>query len=247
MGMKEGKGVKKASPSIKGALEPRVIPKKVKTRIKNAALIDLRRKQIVEGALKVFTVKGFHSSTVREIAEAAGLTMGSLYNYIRSKEDIVYIVYEHVTRFLREDIQRAIAGAGDPEQRLKAALAQNLKTVYQYQDEIMFLYKESASLDRESLYTVLAEETEYIELFEGLLRDYFKFVGQRVDETRLRVAADLISYIPVIMTFRRWSLRRRFDSVDVVMNHILDFVLHGIEFIPLGRGESKWRSPKRRS
>ena len=60
--------------------------KEVKTRIKNARLIDLRRRQIVEGALRVFTAKGFHASTVREIAEEAGLTMGSLYNYVSSKE-----------------------------------------------------------------------------------------------------------------------------------------------------------------
>ena len=204
--------------------------KEVKTKIKNANLIDLRRKQIIKGAIKVFIAKGFHNATVREIAEEAGLTMGSLYNYINTKQDIVYIVYDYITKVLREDMKEAIVGVKDPKERLKAALRQNLNAVYKNQDIIMFLYRESASLDKESLYTVLARETKYIELFEDILREYFK--GREVSESRLRLSADLLSYIPVIVTFRRWSLRRRFDSMDTVLEGILDFVLHGIEVIP---------------
>lgn len=204
--------------------------KEVKTRIKNANLIDLRRKQIIKGAIKVFVAKGFHNATVREIAEEAGLTMGSLYNYINTKQDIIYIVYDYITKVLREDMKEAIVGVKDPKERLKAALRQNLNAVYKNQDIIMFLYRESASLDKESLYTVLARETKYIELFEDILREYFK--GKEVSESRLRLSADLLSYIPVIVTFRRWSLRRRFDSMDTVLEGIVDFVLHGIEVIP---------------
>jgi AcrR family transcriptional regulator len=204
--------------------------KQVKTRIKNERLIDLRRHQIIEGAIRAFTTKGFHNATVREIADAAGLTMGSLYNYIRSKEDIIYIVYDYITDVLREEMREAIADVSDPKERLKAALHQNLNSVYQHQDVVMFIYKASAFLDRESLHEVLARETEYIELFENLLRDYFGDI--KVDEDRLKVAADLLTYIPVIMTFRRWSLRRRFESMDTVMQDIHDFVLHGVEFIP---------------
>lgn len=219
--------------------------KTVKTKIKNPSLIDRRRKQIIDAGMRVFTAKGFHKGTVREIAGKAGLTMGSLYNYIRSKEDIIFIVYDYITRVLRDDMRKAIEGIEDPGDRLKAALWQNLKAVNEHQDIIMFVYKESSSLDKESLHSVLSRETEYIELFEELLRAYFK--GQHVDETKIRVAADLLSYIPVIVTFRRWSLRRRFDSIDTVMNHILDFVLEGIEFIPLKKGEGQWKGPRKKT
>lgn len=206
--------------------------KKVETRIKNVDLVEQRRQQIIQGAIKIFSAKGFHSATVREIAEEAGLTMGTLYNYVNSKEDIIYIVYDYISEALRQEVRDAIDGISEPKERLKAALRQNLKSVYQHQDVIMFIYKASSFLDRESLHEVLGRETEYIELFEDLLRGYFR--GKNVEEYRLRLAADLLTYIPVMMTFRRWSLRRRFDSMDEMMKHILDFVLHGIEFIPEG-------------
>ena len=214
--------------------------KKVETKIKNVDLVEQRRQQIIQGAIKIFSAKGFHSATVREIAEEAGLTMGTLYNYINRKEDIIYIVYDYISEALRQEVRDAIDGISEPKERLKAALRQNLKSIHQQQDVIMFIYKASSFLDRESLHGVLARETEYIELFEDLLRGYFR--GKKVDENRLRLAADLLTYIPVMMTFRRWSLRRRFDSMDEVMKHILDFVLHGIEFMPFNKGERKHES-----
>ncbi len=236
---------------IEGLIMPR--PKKkeiiklfkkkvVKTRIKNPRLIDLRRKQIIEGAMRVFSAKGFHGATVREIAEEAGLTMGSLYNYINSKEDIVYIVYDYITGILRHAVNEAISDISNPKERLKAALRQNLTSIYQHQDIIMFIYKASTYLDRESLHEVLARETEYIELFENLLRGYFE--GEKVDENRLRLAADLLTYIPVIMTFRRWSLRRRYVSMETVMKEILNFVLHGIDFISKEESQVSLRERK---
>jgi len=202
--------------------------KRIETKIKNPDRINLRRKQIINGAIDVFTAKGFHNATVREIAQAAGITEGTLYNYIRSKEDIIYIVYDYISKILRKDIEAALAEIQDPKERLKVALLQNLKAVDQHQDIIMFMYKESGALDKESLYTVLAKETEYIEMFEELLKDYF--ADRNVDETKIKISADLLSYLPVIITYRRWSLKRRFDSIESVIDGIVDFILHGIEF-----------------
>ncbi|MBT4087891.1 MAG: TetR/AcrR family transcriptional regulator [Deltaproteobacteria bacterium] len=210
-------------------LSKQISKKEVKTKIKNPSLIDKRRKQIIEGALTVFKEKGFHSATVKEIAEKSGLTEGTLYNYIHSKQDIVYFVFDYVTNILREETQKGIADIKDPQERLHTALRQNLSAIDKLKDRIMFLYRESASLDKESLYVTLQRETEYIEFFEDLLRGYFK--GKTVNENRLRIAADLLTYIPIIVTFRRWSLKRRVDSMDIAIQGILDFILCGIEFV----------------
>ncbi len=204
--------------------------KKVETKIKNPERVQRRRKQIIKGAIKVFSEKGYHNAKTKEIAEASGVTEGTLYNYIRSKEDITYMVYDYITGILSDDLMKAIKGEKDPEKRLKAALLQNMKSIDQHQDIIMFMYKESSSLDNPSLYTILTRETEYIEIFENLLRDYFKETPH--DENNLKLAADLLAYIPVILTLRRWSLKRRFDSMETVIQGILDFVMHGIAFIP---------------
>ena len=204
--------------------------KEVKTKIKNPERIQRRRKQIIEGAIKVFSEKGYHKAKTKEIAEASGVTEGTLYNYIRSKEDITFIVYDYITGILRDELMAAIEGVKDPKKRLEAALLQNMNTIDRNQDIVMFIYKESSSLDKPSLYTILTKEVEYIDIFQNLLRDYFK--GTTYDENNLKLAADLLVYIPVILALRRWSLKRRFESIETVIQGILDFVLHGIAFIP---------------
>jgi len=203
--------------------------KEIKTKIKDSRRVDLRRNQIVKGAIKVFTIKGFYNSTVREIADAAGMTEGTLYNYIRCKEDIIYIVYDYTTRILQEELNEAIANIKDPEKRLNAALVQTLNSVDKYQDLVMFLYRESGSLKKEDLYSILAKENAYIELFEQLLKDYFK--GKKINLIRTKICADILTYLPVIISFRRWSLNRRIESMHIVTKEIVNFILHGIEYI----------------
>jgi AcrR family transcriptional regulator len=203
--------------------------KEVHANIKNARLVDLRRKQIIEGAMQVFSAKGFHGATVREIADAAGLTMGTMYNYVRSKEDILYIVYDFMTTILTEGLKKAIDETEDPREKVSAALRHNMELIYQYRDVIMFLYREAGNYDRESVHTVLAQETKYIEVFEELLRQ--RFASRKIDESRLKMAADILSYLNVILVLRGWSLRRRHKSMDDVVDGILEFVEHAIEIV----------------
>ena len=203
--------------------------KEVQANIKNARLVDLRRKQIIEGAMQVFAAKGFHGASVREIAEAAGLTMGTMYNYVRSKEDILYIVYDFMTTILTEGLKKAIEDTKDPREKVRAALKHNMELIYQYRDVIMFLYREAGNYDKESVRTVLAQETRYIQVFEELLRQ--RFAGRKINETRLMLAADIMSYLNVVLVLRGWSLRRRHKSMDDVVDGILEFVEHAIEIV----------------
>lgn len=49
-----------------------------------------RRKKILDAALVVFAKKGYHSSTIAAIAKTAGMSQGLLYNYFKSKEDVLH-------------------------------------------------------------------------------------------------------------------------------------------------------------
>ncbi len=63
-----------------------------------AALEDTRRTQILEAAAGVFARKGFDRATVMEIAQAAHLSEGSLYNYFRSKEELLIHIPQQLVR-----------------------------------------------------------------------------------------------------------------------------------------------------
>ena len=69
--------------------EHRTRTRDVPTQVKNPDLVEKRRRQIVEAAAKLFIDQGFHKTTTRQIARAAGFSIGSLYEYVTSKEDVL--------------------------------------------------------------------------------------------------------------------------------------------------------------
>ena len=70
----------------------------VESNIKDNGLIKQRRENIIRAASKVFIEKGYHPATIRDICKASGLGPGTLYNYVRKKEDILYLIYSKYRR-----------------------------------------------------------------------------------------------------------------------------------------------------
>ena len=70
--------------------------RQVKSSVKDESLIEKRREQMIRGAVKLFKEKGFHRTTTREIAKEAGFSIGTLYEYIRTKEDVLYLVCDSI-------------------------------------------------------------------------------------------------------------------------------------------------------
>ena len=68
----------------------------IPTQVKDPDLVKRRRRRIADAAVQLFIEKGFHKTTTRQIARASGSSIGSLYEYFASKEDILYMVCESI-------------------------------------------------------------------------------------------------------------------------------------------------------
>jgi AcrR family transcriptional regulator len=62
-------------------------------------LIAARRNQILDAAAKIFAEKGFHRATTKEIAQAAGVSEGTIYNYFANKGDLVIGIITRLAKF----------------------------------------------------------------------------------------------------------------------------------------------------
>ena len=59
-------------------------------------LIAARRSQILEAAARVFSEKGFHRATIRDVAEAAGIADGTIYNYFENKDALLLRILDRL-------------------------------------------------------------------------------------------------------------------------------------------------------
>ena len=137
----------------------------------NADLVADRRAHIASAAARVFRAKGFHNATIRDVAIAAGLSQGSLYNYVRSKDDILYLVHQDLTAGYAADVEDAIAGIAEPRARLRAALAAFTHAMAERHADIALIYQETHALGDESRRAVLAQTNGFIQRFEQLIAD----------------------------------------------------------------------------
>jgi AcrR family transcriptional regulator len=80
-----------------------------------------KKRQIVEAATQVFAGKGYAAARVIEVAEAAGVGKGTIYEYFRSKEDLFFAVYEDMMADTDSRISVTIATvSGSAADRLRA-------------------------------------------------------------------------------------------------------------------------------
>ncbi|MEW8985497.1 MAG: TetR/AcrR family transcriptional regulator, partial [Bacillus sp. (in: firmicutes)] len=80
--------------------------REVHASVKDEQLVVKRRDQMIKGAVALFKEKGFHRTTTREIAKASGFSIGTLYEYIRTKEDVLYLVCDHIYDEVQERLQK---------------------------------------------------------------------------------------------------------------------------------------------
>lgn len=216
---------------------------RVAANIKDQDLVRERRQRLVRAALAVFTRKGYHRTTVREIGREAGFTQGTIYNYVRSKGDILYLVCDAKIRAHQAAIAQAVEGIADPVARLAAALRAFIDTIDAHQDTILLVYRESHALDRRSLHAVLARMAEFIEMFERLLGEAARKRQLRVGHRRL--VANIVTFLPVIIAMRRWDLRGRVPP-EALKRELTGFMLRGLSAVGLGgngRPPRRWGRP----
>jgi AcrR family transcriptional regulator len=92
-------------------------------------LIEARRNQILDAAAAVFAEKGFHRATTKEIAETAGVSEGTIYNYFGSKADLLIGIMTRLAELENLDQELTDALQSDARDFLVTIFRQRMGTV----------------------------------------------------------------------------------------------------------------------
>lgn len=85
-------------------------------------IIELRRKHILDAAAKVFAAKGFHPTTIRDIAKEAGIADGTIYNYFENKTALLFGIIDLLTANAKQEASQITLDTTDLHTFLKAYL-----------------------------------------------------------------------------------------------------------------------------
>ncbi|WP_077602287.1 TetR/AcrR family transcriptional regulator [Oceanobacillus sojae] len=185
----------------------------IRSSVKDQELVMRRRKQIIEGAMRLFKEKGFHRTTTREIAKESGFSIGTLYEYIRTKEDVLFLVCEFVHDQVRDQLSATISVDNPSDESLRQAIRQYLYFMDTIQPEILMLYQETKSLNKEKRKFVLEQERKVVGMMEDLLAVCLQ---DKLSSKEIYFLANNIVVSGHMWCFRRWMIQKEFTIDEYV-------------------------------
>ncbi|MFC0525206.1 TetR/AcrR family transcriptional regulator [Pontibacillus salicampi] len=198
--------------------------KKVPSSIKDEKLIKMRRDQMIKGAVALFKEKGFHKTTTREIAKASGFSIGTLYEYIRTKEDVLFLVCDYIYERVKERMEQIIDRERNGNHSLQGAITAYFILMDDMQDEVVVMYQEVKSLSRDALDYVLQKERDMLKLLEQVIQHSCAGALSAQDIT---LVANNIFVQGQMWGFRRWMLQKDF-SLEAYTERQMHFLFQGL-------------------
>ncbi|MES1941607.1 TetR family transcriptional regulator [Salinisphaera sp. T5B8] len=140
----------------------------IAVRSAEAATDNLTR--IIEATLRLANRKGFAAMTLRELARESGLSLGGLYAYIGSKDELARLIQSWVSRTLRRVMAHVLEDIHDSHARLASAIEAHLLTTEALREWFFFLYMEAHHLAADERRQAVAAERNSEQIFADIIR-----------------------------------------------------------------------------
>jgi len=189
-------------------------PEHVESLVSDQRLVAERRGQIVRAAAKLFSERGYYTTTIHEIAREAGISTGLVYQYVRDKDDLLLLALKLVLDTYEQEIPRQLEGVAHPVARLCTALRTYCTVVDRLRDATVLTYRSTKSLRADRRALIKEGETRTNRLLEGCIRACIESGYMRA------MNEHLLAYLHVMFchawALKHWALRDRYSLEQYV-------------------------------
>jgi TetR/AcrR family transcriptional regulator, cholesterol catabolism regulator len=142
--------------------------------------VGARRNELTRQAARLFAEKGYHGTSIGDLAEAMGVQKGSLYAHIDSKADLLWDVARGGAAAFHAALDEVPDNAR-PTEKIRLAVRAHLRVVAEQLDVATVFIREWRYLEGERRDEFLAERRRYEERFRALFREGRELGGLRTD------------------------------------------------------------------
>jgi TetR/AcrR family transcriptional regulator, cholesterol catabolism regulator len=163
---------------------------------------EIRREEITRAARDLFSRKGFHGTSVPDIARAAGISTGLIYYIFPSKDDILLACCEEVAT-LHLDFFKQTVEIANPLERFDFIVRELYKDLDNSSKRILIMYRDSSILPREVRQNILAMIKNLDKHFLALFEE-----GQRAGVFRTDIPEPRVLAANVLGLGHLWALQK---------------------------------------
>jgi AcrR family transcriptional regulator len=177
--------------------------------IKDGNALQAGRERLLAGAKECFVRKGYGGTVVGEIADAAGISIGSFYKYVRSKEDLLWLLAEEVSSKVQTAIAVSLDEASEsPIDRLLAATTALIRVSAGNQAITETFYLEYKHMPDKCKKRVREHDASLVSMFAELIEDGVRAGDFTCDNPRFVAVA-------IEMMATEWVLKRKLVGLDL--------------------------------
>ena len=121
-------------------------------------------------AAELFSKKGYHLTSIRDIAEALDVKAGSLYYYITAKDDLLFDIVDKALDRLIAPVQGIMASNLSPTEKLRQAIASHVVLACSLSNETNIIIREIGNLPLERAAVIRDKRRSYERMFQSILR-----------------------------------------------------------------------------
>ncbi|MCY3928926.1 MAG: TetR/AcrR family transcriptional regulator [Acidobacteria bacterium] len=172
-----------------------------------------RRAEIYRNAARIFHRKGYHATSINDIAAAVGLTKAGLYYYIKGKQDLLFAIMSFAMDQLDEQVIEPARRVRDPQVRLETIVACHARLITQDSSALTILVNELEGLLPDDRTDIIGRQRDYVDFIAdtlAALRDEGKVIG--LDPT-----VGAFSLVGMVLWISRWyRADGRLEAEEVV-------------------------------
>jgi AcrR family transcriptional regulator len=183
--------------------------------------------RIIEAVLRLSAHKGFHETTLRDLAEASGLSMGGLYSYFSNKNVLLVMILTEVATTAEATLRDAPeAVTADPVLHLRWLIATHIRLTERMQPWFVFAYMEAKGFPAPARRIATASELATEQIFADVLAEGAASGRFRIDDVLLTAA--LIKPLLQDWYVKRAKYRTRRISADAYIAGVTAFIERSI-------------------
>ncbi|MCC2309811.1 TetR/AcrR family transcriptional regulator [Cellulomonas chengniuliangii] len=157
--------------------------------MKNSSVQD----SVKKAAVDLFATQGYATTSVQQIVEAAGVTKGAMYHYFRSKDDLLFAIYEQLLTLQGERLSQIVDSGLPTQETLRAVCVDVIETSIDYLPEGTVFFRSVHMLSDERQEEVKRRRRKYHDDFSSIIERGQREGVYRADVPRAVLVAHFFS------------------------------------------------------
>ena len=177
--------------------------------------------RLLREAASIFARKGYHSTTMRDIAAETEVSLAGLYYYFKAKEEILFLISERCFDAVIERGEKEVGRRAPPEERLAALVRGHLGYFISNLNEMKVLSHESDSLRGRYRDVIQEKKRRYVQLVQELVAE----IQPDLPVKQHRVAT--LSLFGMMNWIYTWYAKGKFPAIDAIADQMTSIFLDG--------------------